>query len=115
MSSSEEEEAAPAKRDAEEEDDSEEEEKVKPKAKKAKKQKEAKEATKDFESGVEIGGTRRISVRTFKGKTLIDIREYYTDSSGTAKPGKKGISLSPEQWNGLKAIVDDVDEAIANI
>ena len=33
---------------------------------------------------------------------LIDIREYYDDKkSGEEKPGKKGISLNPDQWNAL--------------
>jgi hypothetical protein len=40
-----------------------------------------------------------VTVRTFGGKVLIDIREYYTDqASGEERPGKKGIALSPEQW-----------------
>nr|KIR87619.1 hypothetical protein I308_01641 [Cryptococcus tetragattii IND107] len=41
---------------------------------------------------------RRLTVRTFKGKTLVDIREMYKDkSSGALKPGSKGISLTAEQ------------------
>ncbi|KAI2606036.1 PC4-domain-containing protein [Hypoxylon fragiforme] len=48
-----------------------------------------------------LGGTRRATVSTFKGKTYINIREYYSDASGTFKPGKKGIMLSPEQYNKL--------------
>ena len=36
---------------------------------------------------------RFVDVRDFKGKTLVDIREYY-DAGGELKPGKKGISLS---------------------
>ncbi|KAF5905622.1 activated RNA polymerase II transcriptional coactivator p15, partial [Clarias magur] len=37
----------------------------------------------------QIGKMRYVSVRDFKGKVLIDIREYWTDQSGEMKPGKK--------------------------
>lgn len=33
---------------------------------------------------------RYVSVRDFKGKVLIDIREYWMDQAGEMKPGKKG-------------------------
>jgi hypothetical protein len=36
-------------------------------------------------------------VRDFKGKTYVDIREYYTDKNMDMMPGKKGISLNVEQ------------------
>ena len=36
---------------------------------------------------------RFVYVRDFKGKALIDIREYY-DAGGQLKPGKKGIALN---------------------
>lgn len=29
-------------------------------------------------------------MREFKGKILVDIREFYEDSAGEMKPGKKG-------------------------
>lgn len=38
----------------------------------------------------------------FKSNTLVSLREYYNDAStGEAKPGKRGISLSIEQWGVL--------------
>ena len=36
---------------------------------------------------------RYVSVRDFKGKILIDIREYWMDSEGEMKPGRKGEVL----------------------
>lgn len=33
---------------------------------------------------------RYVSVRDFKGKVLIDIREYWMNQDGDMKPGKKG-------------------------
>uniref|UniRef100_A0A8B9JY80 Activated RNA polymerase II transcriptional coactivator p15 n=3 Tax=Astyanax mexicanus TaxID=7994 RepID=A0A8B9JY80_ASTMX len=60
----------------------------------------------------QIGKMRYVSVRDFKGKVLIDIREYWMDQEGEMKPGRKGISLNPEQWNQLKEQIDDIDEAV---
>ncbi|KAI1495017.1 transcriptional Coactivator p15-domain-containing protein [Biscogniauxia mediterranea] len=55
----------------------------------------------DGNSWWSLGGTRRITISGFKGKTYVNIREYYTDASGDLKPGKKGIMLTPEQYNAL--------------
>uniref|UniRef100_A0A8C6TGR0 Activated RNA polymerase II transcriptional coactivator p15 n=1 Tax=Neogobius melanostomus TaxID=47308 RepID=A0A8C6TGR0_9GOBI len=60
----------------------------------------------------QIGKMRYVSVREFKGKILVDIREYWTNPDGEMKPGKKGISLNPEQWNQLKEQISDIDDAI---
>ncbi|KAJ0067766.1 hypothetical protein NL108_010070 [Boleophthalmus pectinirostris] len=60
----------------------------------------------------QIGKMRYVSVRDFKGKVLIDIREYWMNQDGEMKPGKKGISLNPEQWNQLKEQISDIDDAI---
>ncbi|XP_029999922.1 SUB1 regulator of transcription b isoform X2 [Sphaeramia orbicularis] len=38
----------------------------------------------------QIGKMRYVSVRDFKGKVLIDIREYWMNQDGEMKPGKKG-------------------------
>ncbi|XP_050964641.1 SUB1 regulator of transcription b [Labeo rohita] len=63
----------------------------------------------------QIGKLRYVSVRDFKGKVLIDIREYWMDQAGEMKPGKKGISLNPEQWNQLKEQMSDIDDAIRRV
>ncbi|XP_041855208.1 SUB1 regulator of transcription b isoform X1 [Melanotaenia boesemani] len=60
----------------------------------------------------QIGKMRYVSVRDFKGKVLIDIREYWMNQDGEMKPGKKGISLNPEQWNQLKDQISEIDDAI---
>ncbi len=45
-------------------------------------------------------------VSKFKGKMLINIREFYDDkTTGEEKPGNKGIALSVEQWEALKSQV----------
>ena len=57
---------------------------------------------------------KRVTVKKFKGKLLIDIREFY-DDGGKMKPGKKGIALSHDNWNKLKEFMDQIDESIDNI
>uniref|UniRef100_A0A4W6G6B1 Activated RNA polymerase II transcriptional coactivator p15 n=1 Tax=Lates calcarifer TaxID=8187 RepID=A0A4W6G6B1_LATCA len=42
----------------------------------------------------QIGKMRYVSVRDFKGKVLIDIREYWMNADGEMKPGKKGNHFS---------------------
>ncbi|XP_069672162.1 RNA polymerase II transcriptional coactivator [Periplaneta americana] len=54
---------------------------------------------------------RFVKVREFRGKVYIDIREYY-ESDGDLKPGKKGISLSTAQWQKLKSVMSEVDDAV---
>ncbi|KAG5841160.1 SUB1 regulator of transcription b [Anguilla rostrata] len=63
----------------------------------------------------QIGKMRYVTVRDFKGKVLIDIREYWTDQAGEMKPGKKGISLSAEQWMQLKEQMSDIDDAVKRL
>ncbi|KAJ8405565.1 hypothetical protein AAFF_G00315450 [Aldrovandia affinis] len=63
----------------------------------------------------QIGKMRYVSVRDFKGKVLIDIREYWMDQEGEMKPGRKGISLNPEQWSQLKEQMSDIDDAVKRI
>ncbi|NXA42640.1 TCP4 polymerase, partial [Eudromia elegans] len=60
----------------------------------------------------QIGKMRYVRVSCFKGKVLVDIREFYVDKEGDTKPGRKGIALSAEQWNQLKEIVPEIDAAI---
>lgn len=49
----------------------------------------------------ELGNKKLLRVKDYKGRTLIDIREFYEDKAGDLKPGKKGISLTLEQWDEL--------------
>ncbi|KAI5123933.1 hypothetical protein M0805_006348 [Coniferiporia weirii] len=63
---------------------------------------------------VDLGRKRRATVRTFKGQVMIDIREFYGDDDDL-KPGKKGISLSPEQWEELKSNMSSIDGFIKNL
>ncbi|NXD14233.1 TCP4 polymerase, partial [Nothocercus nigrocapillus] len=64
------------------------------------------------EGTFQIGRMRRVRVSSFKGKVLVDIREFYVDKEGNTKPGRKGIALSAEQWNQLKEIIPEIDAAV---
>ncbi|KAJ8005591.1 hypothetical protein DPEC_G00119530 [Dallia pectoralis] len=75
----------------------------------------SKASSKTEDGMFQIARTRFVSVREFKGKCLIDIREYWMNQDGDMKPGKKGISLNPEQWNQLKDQIPDIDNAIKRI
>merc|ERR1712110_995260 len=58
-----------------------------------------------------LGNMKFAKVRQFKGKTYIDIREYYVDKSTMeTKPGKKGISMNVEQYCKLKEILSEIDD-----
>ncbi|XP_019465556.1 CUGBP Elav-like family member 5 isoform X3 [Meleagris gallopavo] len=41
----------------------------------------------------QIGKMRYVQVSCFKGKVLVDIREFYTDKEGDMKPGRKGCAF----------------------
>ncbi|GAA57477.1 activated RNA polymerase II transcriptional coactivator p15 [Clonorchis sinensis] len=65
---------------------------------------------------IDLTGKKFVSVRQFKGRTFVDIREFYEDkSTGEMKPGKKGISLNVEQWDYLKSVMSEIDRDIVNM
>ncbi|KAL5145962.1 RNA polymerase II transcriptional coactivator KIWI [Glycine soja] len=59
----------------------------------------------------EISKNRRVAVRNWKGSIMVDIREFYV-KDGKQLPGRKGISLTMDQWNVLRNHVEDIDKAI---
>lgn len=79
--------------------------------------KKSKESSKSKESGDKsnqqwvLERQRKVSINEFRGHKLIDIREYY-EKDGKSLPGKKGISLSVDEWKKLLAIAEEVNRAI---
>lgn len=65
------------------------------------------------ECGASLGGSRYVKLETFMGKEMLSIREYY-EQGDELKPGKKGITLAPEQWAALKAGAASVSRALKN-
>ncbi|KAJ4395950.1 hypothetical protein N0V93_000166 [Gnomoniopsis smithogilvyi] len=55
---------------------------------------------------------RRVTVSKFGGRWLVSVREYYEDKTGEMKPGKKGISLSIEQYQALLGLVPSINEQL---
>lgn len=54
---------------------------------------------------------RQVHVKQFRGHKTVDIREYY-QRNGKVLPGKKGITLSVNQWKQLMAKADEITRAI---
>ncbi|GME35507.1 putative RNA polymerase II transcriptional protein [Neofusicoccum parvum] len=84
-----------------------------PKSKKAKKgQSASKQLDDEGNPFWELSAKRRVTVSEFNGKSLVSIREYY-EKDGKTLPGKKGISLSLDQYNALMGLLPDVEAALA--
>lgn len=54
---------------------------------------------------IDLGRNRRASLTSYRGKQMINIRQYFLDKKQNKMvPGKKGITLSQLEWNKLVAI-----------
>lgn len=60
----------------------------------------------------DLGRLRFLRVRTYGGKPLADIREFY-DKEGKLAPGRRGVSLTAPRWEALRANVEQIDAAVA--
>lgn len=59
-------------------------------------------------------GTRRVTLNTFHGKTMVNVREYY-EKDGAMLPGKKGISLVMEQWAALVTLLPQIENVLSSM
>mmetsp|Transcript_7694 Transcript_7694/g.16432 ORF Transcript_7694/g.16432 Transcript_7694/m.16432 type:complete len:168 (-) Transcript_7694:230-733(-) len=67
----------------------------------------------DGEAYFDFSKNKRCTVRKWRDMVLVDIREFY-EKNGEKKPGKKGISLTLDQYKSLREIIMDgsLDEQI---
>ncbi|ROT41452.1 transcriptional Coactivator p15 [Sodiomyces alkalinus F11] len=56
----------------------------------------------------ELSNKRRIGVSKFRDMTMINIREFW-EKDGEMLPGKKGISLSLQQYENLLKFVPEIN------
>jgi len=52
----------------------------------------------------------RVSVGSFHGRQIINMRVFYKDDDGTWKPGKQGLALSVERYKDLAGAIVQVGE-----
>jgi hypothetical protein len=47
----------------------------------------------------------RVSVDTFHGRKLINIRVYYRDDDGAMKPGKQGLAIGVDRYKDFAGAI----------
>jgi hypothetical protein len=57
---------------------------------------------------------KRLVVGEYRGRKNVSLREYY-EKDGKWLPGKKGISLAPEQWSILRDSIQGVNARVAAV
>ncbi|CBJ26569.1 conserved unknown protein [Ectocarpus siliculosus] len=65
-----------------------------------------------MQSSMHLSPVRQADVRLFKGRPLVDIRQYFRGAEGQAAPTKKGIALTIPQWRRLQEAMADIDKEI---
>ncbi|KAK4934104.1 hypothetical protein LTR10_024470 [Elasticomyces elasticus] len=59
----------------------------------------------------ELSKSRRVTISDFKGKAMVNIREYYQKDDEWL-PGKKGISLTTEQYSALIGVMPQLEHLL---
>ncbi|RAL15018.1 transcriptional coactivator p15/PC4 family protein [Aspergillus homomorphus CBS 101889] len=61
----------------------------------------------------ELSKSRRVTISNFRGKVMVNIREYY-EKDGHNLPGRKGISLPIDQYSALVTLLPEIELAMRN-
>lgn len=59
----------------------------------------------------EISKARRVVISEFKGMKMVNIREYY-EKDGKSLPGKKGISMTLEQYSAFIRLLPQIEATL---
>ncbi|KUM58612.1 hypothetical protein ACN42_g8545 [Penicillium freii] len=59
----------------------------------------------------EISKMRRVTISSFRGKTQVNVREYY-EKDGQELPGKKGISMPVDQFAAIISILPEIEQTL---
>ncbi|CAG8889503.1 unnamed protein product [Penicillium egyptiacum] len=59
----------------------------------------------------EISKMRRVTISSFRGKTQVNVREYY-EKDGQELPGKKGISMPVDQFAAIVSILPEIEKVL---
>lgn len=51
--------------------------------------------------------TIRIEATIYNDRDLLDVRVWYSDVTGEAKPTRKGLTLRPETWRELLPLIEE--------
>ncbi|CAM9932992.1 unnamed protein product [Ectocarpus sp. 6 AP-2014] len=58
---------------------------------------------------------KQVNVRIWNKRILVDIREFYLKEAKEYRPGKKGMSLNPSQWEILRSAAGQIDANIRRL
>ncbi len=53
-----------------------------------------------------------VTVKEFKGKTYIDVRNFFENDEGEMIPTKKGVSLTPENLDELIHLLNEAKKKL---
>ena len=59
-----------------------------------------------------IGNGKHVKVCLYRRKLYVNIRDYTVNVKGQLYATKRGILLSPEEWEQFKSIINDVDQEL---
>ncbi|KAF5836365.1 transcriptional Coactivator p15-domain-containing protein [Dunaliella salina] len=65
----------------------------------------------DMSYNLYLSGKRKVSLSQFKGKTYVAVREFFLKDN-QEMPGKKGLNMTPEQWDILKKGIPNISAAV---
>lgn len=61
-----------------------------------------------------LSSKRKVSISLYAGKTMVSIREFYS-KGGRDLPGKKGITLTTDQWEKLFHAAKEIETSLHSI